>query len=88
MERNYNRTRHLEFLKRKNLGEKLSIDEAFEFLGYRADIENYCYWKNRFKLSSMMKRFLNGVLSKPKMTFDCGSPKFLAGSKRLNVPFR
>lgn len=69
MERNYNRTRDLEFLKRQNLGEKLSINEAFEFLGYQADIEDYCYWRNRLKLFSMMKKFLTRNIEKTEF-FD------------------
>jgi hypothetical protein len=70
MKTDYNRTHHLELLKRKkdceNCG-KIFHREEYEnfvqFIGYNGAICDYFHWKNRFKLASLLEEFINGTIS-------------------------
>jgi hypothetical protein len=68
----YNRTRDLELLKReshfKDLKKSFSEEEPENSLEFLADISDYFYWKNRFKLFSMMEKFLNGSIDKKEFS--------------------
>jgi hypothetical protein len=73
---NSNLTRHLELLKRsehfKNLGQSFYKEEeenCLEFLGYETDIEDYLYWNKRFEIFSMMKKFLDGIISGEQLSY-------------------
>lgn len=62
----YNLIRHIELVKPfnyfQNLGKNLAQEEPenfLEFSKYEIYIEDYLYWKKRFKYLSLMQNFLN-----------------------------
>lgn len=65
----YNRTKHLELLKRfqdfktkEKSFDREKEEKYLELTHYRAAVEDHIFWKNRDQLALLMKSFLNGTM--------------------------